>query len=479
MPKKLMGFKIENVGGIKLFWVEPKGDHVVIGGPNKAGKTTVIWALIGALLGAKNRKVQSLRKGAKEGKVVLDFGDLMVTWVLKDEGRDELIVSNAEGARFTSPQSMLKKLWGDRTIDPLEFFRGDATTRVETVARLAGIDIADIEQRKKKIKEERRVINRMVKKLKAQAADDAFDFPADTPDEPVDVAALTGKLRAADVTNTKNGELRKHLTEVRQQLADAKEHETSEAKRAVDVAAKADREATKVVNDAESTYQRAIKQAQEAKAEAIARSKAMRADAEARSLSIISTAKEQREKLEEREANGTKIVDELVDVDVAPLQQRMDESQATNKHVEAKLTKARLRADVDAEQARSDEMTAQLAAIEKEKLDGIASAEIPIEGLGIADGDVTLNGIASENLCSREQLEISFGLGVAAKPGIGLMLIDKWGDLDEDGRKVVVDLADEAGLQIITTVVGDKDEDITVHIRAGEIYEPPTDDESV
>jgi alpha-D-ribose 1-methylphosphonate 5-triphosphate synthase subunit PhnL len=80
---------------------------------------------------------------------------------------------------------------------------------------------------------------------------------------------------------------------------------------------------------------------------------------------------------------------------------------------------------------------------------------------------VTWKGKPLDVLSGSEALRVSIGIDLARHPDMGILLIDRWGDLDEAGRAIVIEMADEAGCQIWTTVVGERDDDITVVIREG------------
>jgi len=482
MTKKIIALDIENMGGIKAFHIEPNGEHVVIGGPNEAGKSTVVWDLAGAIRGAKGRRSQKVRMGSEEGHVVVDFGDLIVKWISKADGKDQLDVKTADGAKYNGAQAVLNKLWGNRSTEALEFFKGDKKQRAETVARLAGIDLVDIAKRIKAPFDERTVVNRLAKKLQAQA--DGIKVPPGTPDEPVDVVALEAKISEAAATNQKNATLRDRLVEVEAHHKSALEDVTNAEAQAITSAKAADATATEMVSEAETSLTTAKEQAAQMVADAEAalqraneRAKQHRASAEEQANGAIADKYEARDKVAAQLEKGRSIVAKLEDVDTSQLREDLGHAQETNKAVEAKATKAQRQADADAEVAKSDELTKEINSIKKERDDAIAAADLKIDGLGLEDGDVTLHGKPSDILCTKEQLEISIQLSIAADPEIGVLLIDKWGDLDEKNRELIFEIADAADMQIITTVVGTKDDDITVIIVDGEIYEPPTGDE--
>jgi energy-coupling factor transporter ATP-binding protein EcfA2 len=469
MSKHIVALEIENIAGIKAFRIEPNGKHVVIGGPNGAGKTSVLTAIAGAFGGGKNRKGQRVRKGSEKGRVVADLGDLVVTWRTTETGNDYLEVESKDGASFKRPQQILDRLWGARTFDPLEFFNADAKRQTAMLSDLAGLDLDDFEKRRREVYEERTGVNRLGKELRTQAEGPEYQVPEDTPAEPIDVEAIGAALRKAEETNANNAALRGKLEDYRERL------ERAEGT-AADSAAAIETTVERATSDGEADVARAERVLAEAQ-EALAAAKLRRDEAIARARSeaeaAAAAAKERRDEIATRVDRGTEIVDGLEDVDADALAAELNGAQRINRAVEFRASRDRLLEAAAAKEAKSAELSEALAALETEKAEALAGADLPIDGLGIEEGAVTWNGKALELLSGSERLRVSVAIGVATHPEIAVMLIDRWNDLDDDGRETVRAMADAAGVQIWTTIVGTRDEEITVKIRDGEIEAPP------
>jgi hypothetical protein len=81
-----------------------------------------------------------IRKGENSGRIRLNLGELVVTRRFTESG-STLVVENADGARFPSPQKMLDDLIGELSFDPLAFSRMDGRQQYEELKRIAKIDL--------------------------------------------------------------------------------------------------------------------------------------------------------------------------------------------------------------------------------------------------------------------------------------------------------------------------------------------------
>ena len=76
---KIVRLEINNIGGIEAFELDANGDHVVLGGPNAAGKSSVLRAIASALGGGRNRLQErwrnvAARTGRWVGQIQIDGG---------------------------------------------------------------------------------------------------------------------------------------------------------------------------------------------------------------------------------------------------------------------------------------------------------------------------------------------------------------------------------------------------------------------
>lgn len=214
---KIIALEAENVKNLRVVRIEPDGSTVIIGGDNEQGKTCVLDSIEYALHGASSIPAKPIRVGTKKARVVLDLGDIIVTRTFT-KGGTNLTVKSKEGATFASPQAMLDKLVGALAFDPLEFSKMDEKKRAEVLKQLVGLDFDKLNAQYRKLFDERTVVNRSGKVLKA-SFDNMIKHDG-VPDNVVSVQELGAKYAAAlehnQVLNRRRGDLSREVTELHQ-----------------------------------------------------------------------------------------------------------------------------------------------------------------------------------------------------------------------------------------------------------------------
>ncbi len=191
---KIIALEAENVKHLRVVNISPDGALVVIGGDNEQGKTCVLDSIEYALNGARSIPIKPIRQGQSKARVVLNLGDIVVTRTFTSKGTN-LIVKNKDGATFPSPQAMLDKLVGQLSFDPLEFSKMDAGKQSEVLKHLVGLDFDSLNAEYRKRFDERTVVNREGKTLKARL-DQMMKYD-DTPDKEVSVQEIGEKYAEA------------------------------------------------------------------------------------------------------------------------------------------------------------------------------------------------------------------------------------------------------------------------------------------
>lgn len=195
---KIVSLEAENVKHLKAVFIKPDGSAVIIGGDNEQGKTCVLDSIEYALNGAASIPPKPIRTGQEKARVVLDLGDLVVTRTFTAKGTN-LTVKNKDGATFASPQAMLDKLVGELSFDPLAFSKMDETRRSEVLKKLVGLDFDSLNLEYKKCFEERTIVNRDGKALKATL--DQMMRHDDAPDKEVYISELSKEYAKAVENN--------------------------------------------------------------------------------------------------------------------------------------------------------------------------------------------------------------------------------------------------------------------------------------
>jgi hypothetical protein len=98
--------------------------------------------------------------------------------------------------------------------------------------------------------------------------------------------------------------------------------------------------------------------------------------------------------------------------------------------------------------AESEEITKRIDQRQKDKQAAIAAATLPIDGISFGEGSVLLNELPFEQASDAEKLRTSVAIAMAANPKLRVVRIRDGSLLDEDGLKLVAEMADARDCQV-------------------------------
>jgi len=416
-PLRIVKLEAANVKRLVAVEITPDGNLVVIGGRNGQGKTSVLDSIAYALGGKDLLCEVPLRKGTERGHVEVDLGDLVVRRTFTPAGGGTLTVSSKDGAVYRSPQTMLDKLVGRLSFDPLEFSRMEPRRQLETLRSLVGLDFSAIDAKRQELYEERTLVNRTTRQLEAKLA--AMPEHSNAPAEPVSVAALLEELDAAEATH----ERAREATEAAEEsLADLGRLQREHAA-AVEHVTELERQLT-----------------------------------DARAAVIVAAERVADQKKEAQSASlGAQHARGAI-VDTALIRERIAEAEAVNDQVRANVERAEQVAEVEESKAEAARLTAEIEALDAQKAAGLASAEFPVPELSFDESGVTLGGVPFSQASAAEQVRVSVAMGLAMNPRLRVLLIRDGSLLDDESLGLVAKLAADAEAQVWLERVGDGEE---------------------
>lgn len=423
---KIVRLEAANVKRLSAIEITPEGNLIVIGGKNGAGKTSVLDSIWYALGGKGAVCDLPLRKGEKHGHVTLalDSG-LVVRRTFTEAGGGVLTVENGDGAQYKSPQKMLDALVGSMAFDPLEFARMKPAEQLGALQALVGLDVSDLDEQHAEVYEERAAINRDGKR--AAAAAEAMPFHPDAPEAEVSLVDLVAERDAILEHNANVATLKGHVDEKRGWLdrANAELAAAESGVRAAEEALRLARETLATANEQSSAADSAF---QDALAE-----------------------------WQRTEPRSTRAVD-----------QQVASAEDTNRKVRENAARVVAEAEVSQLREQSQALTMKLQSIANWRAARIASAEFPVEEIGLADGGVSYNGIPFAQASAAEQMRASVAMGLAMNPQLRVLLVRDGSLLDEDALRMVAEMASEADAQVWLERVGDGEE-VQVVIEDGAV----------
>ncbi len=509
---KIVRLNVSNFKRIKAVEIVPSGHQIVIGGDNGAGKTSVLDAIMVALVGKKAMPSLPVRQGEEVSEITVDCGDVVVRRRIKADGSVTLSVTTADGMKPSSPQKWLDERVGAISFDPLSFTRLDAKAQAELLRKLVGVDTSDLEAKRTAVYDDRTMNNRALRNAEAWLA--SMPHNAEAPDEEVSFAKLFAEIdqlnqlaaerRALQERHDGAGRRLDANIQAREQAREdfegwrrrAVEHFNETTARIEVVAAdftkrregladeyrrREDSERADLSSQIEDLErelaalraERDVLPAKWAKELAIA---AQHVDHE---LSAIS---ERSDKLKvEHEASIEKRLEELASINarlddestvhtramsqaseaieavdatlgprtVADVQEQIRQAERLNAQARENRAYAEAKAKVESLAKASDEMTDTLARLDNEKRERIASASYPVDGLGFGDdGVVTFGGVPLSQASQAEQIRVSMAIGLALNPELRVVLIRDASLLDTRSLALVAEMAEHADAQV-------------------------------
>ena len=413
---KIINLKAENVMRLNAVEITPKGDVVVIGGKNEAGKTSVLESILLALGGRKSKIKEPLKKGKDKGKVTLELDGtgLIVTRTFTKAGGGVLTVSTKDGAKFSSPQAMLDKICGALTFDPLAWVEMEEAKQLEVLKDLTGVTFEEEDALRAQVYENRTEANRKLKMLQTQM-DALPDHGSEVSDQELSVEALMNELESRRKHNREYDDL------------------------------------TGTLEDLEAEIEGLSKDILELEEK----------------LQLAKNEKLEREK-DFKETQ--KQLGSMVKVDDVEVEAQIKSADTINKKVREKIEKSTLAGRIEKGTRIIEGMTNQLAAIDRAKQEKLSSAKMPIEHLTFDESGVYYKGVPFSQASSAEALRVSVAMGIAMNPKLKILLIRDGSLLDSNNLKAISEMAFDSGHQIWLERVSEGDE-CSVVIEDGSVKE--------
>lgn len=399
---KIIQLTAENVKKLSAVEITPDGNIVQITGKNAQGKTSVLDAIWWAIAGTENIQKQPIRAGADKARVELKLGSEKTVELIVErrftEKASYLEVKTADGAKYPSPQKMLDDLLGALTFDPLDFMRRDGKGQFDILKGLVplGIDLDAFAAIDKEDREKRTRINRDAKAKRAQA--DAIEGAFEgLPAASIDESKLLDSLQTAADTNA----------DVERRHSNRRNAETN------NIAARAG--ASK-----------------------------LRADA-ANLLAEAARLEAQADETERRMQEAGPLPEP---VDLTALRADLDAARGTNALIADRDRQAAIAAEAADLEAQAKLLTDAIEKRAAERMDAIAKARMPIDGLGFDDLSVTYRGLPLDQASDAEQLMISTAIAAALNPKLRVLRIRDGSLLDDDAMERLATFATEHDFQI-------------------------------
>lgn len=423
---------------------------ILLHGPNENGKTSAIDGIIAALGGKSRSPEAPVRRGHEYGSVEIMLGNdagpkYRAVRSFAPDGSSTLRLFDASNpdrpAKLNAGQTLLDSLIADISFDPLAFIRADAKQQIAMLMSAAGMreQFEELQRQRAGIMDARKDVNRAVEQKRAQLAT-LPHYPSAT--SRIDAAAVSARVTEAEAHNDRVDVLEQESASL---LAQAERIKTAHQ-----VAAAA---ATQKIADMEREIQR------------------LRAEVE-------SSAEKARLSLAEIKQQHAAVKESLAAIGgkrtIAEVSAELERIRAVNAQVDANEAREAVRLAMEAEQAKADKFTAELAKIDAESVSLLEQSTIGqcVPGLSVRDGGIWHNDVPLSQASGMRKLELSALIGMASNNQLRIMCIDEADKLDDESLARLVALAKERGYQLWATAVrvsGADDDVMVLPIRNGAV----------
>ena len=408
---KINALELDDVKRIRAVKLEPTENGLtIIGGRNNQGKTSVLDAIAWALGGDKYRPSGAVREGSAVPphlKVKLSNG---IT-VERCGKNSDLKVTDETGKR--GGQQLLNAFISSFALDLPKFMDSSPKEKANVLLKIIGVGdkLAEYDKAEATLYNRRLEIGRIADQKEKFASE--LPFFDNAPPDIVSVSKLIEEQQRILALNGENQRKRERAAQLRAAHEDLK-------KRIENLSA-----------------QLAELRKQEAEA------------AEDLRIAELSAA-------------------DLHDESTAALEESIRRIEDINARVRSNLDKVKAEEDAKHYKNEYDTLTGQINDIRENRRRLLDSAELPLKGLSVEDGELTYNGQKWDCMSGSEQLMTAAAIVRKLNPECGFVLMDKLEQMDTDTLTEFGAWLESEGLQAIATRVSTGDE-CSIIIEDGQV----------
>lgn len=401
MTVKINKLEIENVKRVKAVTIEPTSNGLtILGGNNNQGKTSVLDAIAWALGGNKYKPSKPARDGSMNPptlRVELSNG-----LIVERKGKNsDLKVTDPSGQK--AGQQLLDSFVEELALNLPKFIESSAKDKANTLLQIIGVGekLWELDRKEERLYNERRTIGQIADQKKKYAAEQP-QYP-EAPNELVSIANLIHEQQEILARNGENAKKRQNRENI------VNEMHLSEAR---------------------------LKQLREqlAQEEAV------------------------HDKLMGDYVEANKSIEDLVDESTEEIENSIANIEEINRKVRANLDKEKAEEDAKQYGSQYDKLTKEIQDVRDERTSLLDSADLPLPGLSVEDGELVFEGQKWDNMSGSQQLRVATAIVRKLKPECGFVLLDKLEQMDIPTLTEFGKWLESEGLQAIATRVSSGEE---------------------
>lgn len=416
-PVRITSLELENVKKVRMVRLAPSEKGLtVIGGGNRAGKTSVLDGICYALGGEKFRPSDLQNsEGLNPARMEVRLSNGLV--VVREGRNASLKVTDPSGRK--GGQKLLDSFVSVFALNLPAFMNAKTADKAKALLDTLGIGetLEALDREEKKWYDERTLAGREADRKK-KYAEGLPEFP-DAPDEPMEASEMSARLTAALQRNAERAARRRQVDLLKDKAAQAAGRLNDIERRIMDLKEEADR-----ARAAKKEADEAVKDAETHPVEA--------------------------------------------DEDTTVLNAELKRIDEINGRVRVNMEKHNAMDEAKHASEEYDALTAKVEDVRKRRLELLKSVDMPLEGLSVADGELVYGGRKWDCMSTMEQMKVSVAVCRAMKPECGFCLVDRLESFDLRELKDFAEWAGLEGLQVIGTRVSDGGE-CTIVIEDGTV----------
>lgn len=401
MTVKINKLEIENVKRVKAVTIEPTSNGLtILGGNNNQGKTSVLDAIAWALGGNKYKPSKPARDGSMNPPTLrLELSNGLI--VERKGKNSDLKVTDPSGQK--AGQQLLDSFVEELALNLPKFIESSAKDKANTLLQIIGVGekLWELDRKEEQLYNERRTIGQIADQKKKYAAEQP-QYP-EAPNELVSIADLIHEQQEILARNGENAKKRQNRENIVNSL------HLSEAR---------------------------LKQLKEQLAQEEATHESLMSDYIA----------------------ANKSIEDLVDESTDEIESSIANIEEINRKVRANLDKEKAEEDAKQYGSQYDQLTKEIQDVRDERTSLLDSADLPLPGLSVEDGELVFEGQKWDNMSGSQQLRVATAIVRKLKPECGFVLLDKLEQMDIPTLTEFGKWLESEGLQAIATRVSSGEE---------------------
>lgn len=395
---RIVKLKVQNFKNLKAIEITPDGNVITLTGDNGAGKSALLDAVQNALAGKDGAILRPIRDGSNAADVDIDLGHGLTAHRRHTPGGSTLTVK-LKDEKQGSPQAILDGLTnGIVGFDPFAFTRLKPADQRETFLKLVGLDFTQHDKDRQAVYTARTEANREVERTAARLS----GLPPHDPSAPASVASaseLIAKLEEAQKCKQERNRLTDRVTVIEGDVQKAL-LSISEAEKQI------------------AAWQLSLKQRQEA-------------------MVILKLSL-----LEAKNAPLPEVIDETA------IRTSLASIESDNAKLANNAERAKWEIELAEEKAKVANLNRAIETADNAKAEAIRNAKSPLDGLTFDDAGLIYNGRPLTEASTGHRIRVAVAIGMALKPSLRVIFVRDGSLLDEEGLKVIAEMAKANDYQV-------------------------------